>query len=297
LVDSQLIHMILKASRWRRDVKATAVLGPHKYDWDTTFNVSASYRVHALLDVAPDSIENDAEMAKRWQIVINEAFMESRAKHFGQTSAPFNRNTVLNDTQPVSSTLRNNERTIDVQLSKKKHTLMDFQIVGNDCGADGCVQTFVVFYNRQLVPAEVISFELGCFPDHSIGSVTVITSPDISAPNGPDSQNFHKISTMKRSKPLTMSKQVHDHLHIMDVHSQFSLETVEIAATVIGGGIAVIMCGWLTLFIYYNTCGRPHQAAEGNSMVRKIYFKDQSAQSEMEANDNEAADGVQYRCA
>ncbi|VDM26254.1 unnamed protein product [Toxocara canis] len=68
-----------------------------------------------------------------------------------------------------------------------------------------------------------------------------------------------------------------------------------LAAAVVGGGIAIIMCGWLTLFVYYNTCGRPYQAAEDSPHVKKVYLKDELAQTEAEKTASETAEDDRRR--
>lgn len=55
------------------------------------------------------------------------------------------------------------------------------------------------------------------------------------------------------------------------------------------------MCGWLILFVYYNTCGRPYRPTEESSLVKKVYLKDELAQTEMEATASETTDDGQNR--
>uniref|UniRef100_A0A9J2PAJ8 Uncharacterized protein n=1 Tax=Ascaris lumbricoides TaxID=6252 RepID=A0A9J2PAJ8_ASCLU len=235
-------------TRMRQPREAISELESQDYDSNDLKHISAKYQILATLDVAPSSIEDDTEMARRWRAAINEAFFQSRARHFRQKGIPFKDITSRNGTASTENTFGDKEPELNIQ------------ILGTECSADGCVQSFAVVYNGQLVPAEVIASDL-----------SLLSLSHISA------------HLMLPVRQISMAiKRGHDN------ESQWW-----IIAIVVGGGIAIIMCGWLILFVYYNTCGRPYRPTEESSLVKKVYLKDELAQTEMEATASETTDDGQ----
>ncbi|VDM42325.1 unnamed protein product [Toxocara canis] len=79
------------------------------------------YHHFPALDAGPGSIGSDDEMATRWQAAVNEAFLESRAKHFGQKSVPFTGSAFRNITFSGEASSRGSERVLTVQIDLKHY--------------------------------------------------------------------------------------------------------------------------------------------------------------------------------
>lgn len=67
--------------------------------------------------MAPSSIEDDTEMARRWRAAINEAFFQSRARHFRQKGIPFKDITSRNGTASTENTFGDKEPELNIQVN------------------------------------------------------------------------------------------------------------------------------------------------------------------------------------
>uniref|UniRef100_A0A915CDD7 Uncharacterized protein n=1 Tax=Parascaris univalens TaxID=6257 RepID=A0A915CDD7_PARUN len=79
------------------------------YDSNDLKRISAKYQIRATLDVAPSSIEDDTEMARRWRAAVNEASFQSRARHFRLKGAPLKGITSPNGTASTENTFGGKE--------------------------------------------------------------------------------------------------------------------------------------------------------------------------------------------
>ena len=75
---------------------------------------------------------------------------------------------------------------------------------------------------------------------------------------------------------------------IFSQKSNFMTQYQQILAIIIGSGLLIIIFGWILLFIYYNTCGRPlptysTRAIDEEKTATSI---DQNVQTEVEEREN-----------
>uniref|UniRef100_A0AAF5PGG4 Phlebovirus glycoprotein G2 fusion domain-containing protein n=1 Tax=Wuchereria bancrofti TaxID=6293 RepID=A0AAF5PGG4_WUCBA len=139
---------------------------------------------------------------------------------------------------------------------------VDVQILKTHCSTRTCTQTFVVLYNDEPIPAEVKLLL-------TIISLVPIVVSDLSLLSLP------RISARLRIPVESITTL----LLIADEKSQWW-----IVAVVIGIAASIIATGWLCLFVYYNSCGRPYTTTAEKPLIQTIFLKDKFIQTA--ENDN-----------
>ncbi|EJW86506.1 hypothetical protein WUBG_02584, partial [Wuchereria bancrofti] len=123
-------------------------------------------------------------------------------------------------------------------------------ILKTHCSTRTCTQTFVVLYNDEPIPAEIV-----------VSDLSLLSLPRISA---------------RLRIPV---ESITTLLLIADEKSQWW-----IVAVVIGIAASIIATGWLCLFVYYNSCGRPYTTTAEKPLIQTIFLKDKFIQTA--ENDN-----------
>ncbi|VIO86357.1 Uncharacterized protein BM_BM10944 [Brugia malayi] len=183
------------------------------------------YQIIATLNAEDKKlVENTVDEQKRWREVIIEAMEVQQAKHYKHS---FN----------LHHNENNNNESVDVQILKTQ------------CSTRTCTQTFVVLYNDEPIPAEIV-----------VSDLSLLSLPRISA---------------RLRIPV---ESITTLLLIADEKSQWW-----IVAVVIGIAASIIATGWLCLFVYYNSCGRPYTTT-AEKPLQTIFLKDKFIQTA--ENDN-----------
>ncbi|VDM11526.1 unnamed protein product, partial [Wuchereria bancrofti] len=213
------------------------------------------YQIIATLNAEDKKlVENTVDEQKRWREVIIEAMEVQQAKHYKHS---------LN----LHHNENNNNESVDVQvcypLEQARLTDSPFEsllrfhssviqrhILKTHCSTRTCTQTFVVLYNDEPIPAEIV-----------VSDLSLLSLPRISA---------------RLRIPV---ESITTLLLIADEKSQWW-----IVAVVIGIAASIIATGWLCLFVYYNSCGRPYTTTAEKPLIQTIFLKDKFIQTA--ENDN-----------
>nr|CDQ00575.1 Bm10943 [Brugia malayi] len=138
---------------------------------------------------------------------------------------------------------------------------VDVQILKTQCSTRTCTQTFVVLYNDEPIPAEVkLPLAIILLYQIVVSDLSLLSLPRISA---------------RLRIPV---ESITTLLLIADEKSQWW-----IVAVVIGIAASIIATGWLCLFVYYNSCGRPYTTT-AEKPLQTIFLKDKFIQTA--ENDN-----------
>ncbi|MCP9266408.1 hypothetical protein DINM_021956 [Dirofilaria immitis] len=173
------------------------------------------------------AIENIVDGQNRWRNIIIEAMEMQQAEHYKQS---FN--------LPYKITLEDcNNRSVNVQILK------------THCSIRTCTQTFVVLYNDQPIPAEIVVSDLSLL-------------------------SLSRISTRLKIPVESITSTDYTVLPIDNGKSQWW-----IVAVVIGVAAGIIAAGWLCLFVYYNSCGRPYTTTAEKPLIHTVLLKDKLIQT------------------
>ncbi|VDK76653.1 unnamed protein product [Litomosoides sigmodontis] len=122
---------------------------------------------------------------------------------------------------------------------------VNVQIVKTQCSIRTCTEIFVVLYNNRPIPAEIV-----------VSDLSLLSLSRISARLGIPVES---ITTL---------------LPVGSAKSQWW-----IVAVVIGVAASIIAVGWLCLFVYYNSCGRPYSVAAEKPIIHTNFLHDKFIQT------------------
>uniref|UniRef100_A0A915PIV7 Uncharacterized protein n=1 Tax=Setaria digitata TaxID=48799 RepID=A0A915PIV7_9BILA len=211
------------------------------------------YQIIANMTVAANAedrkvFHNTDDGQKRWRAVITEAMELQQAKHYKQASSVYHSLVPKGDNNPA----------VDVQqksikgLASRSGLEEDTKILKTQCSTRTCTQTFVVLYNDKPIPAEIVVSDLSLL-------------------------SLSRISARLRI-PVESITTLLPHSH---GKSQWW-----IIAVVLGLAAGIIAAGWLCLFIYYNSCGRPYATKPAQKpLINTIFLKDELIQTAENDND------------
>ncbi|VDM93806.1 unnamed protein product, partial [Onchocerca ochengi] len=153
-------------------------------------------------------------------------------------------------------------------------------IIKTQCSTRTCVQTFVVLYNDEPIPAEVVVSDLSLLSLSRISArlripVESITSADYNV-------SYLKYFFSDSLVDVCFYTIIDSSLTILstgDGKSQWW-----IVAVVIGVAAGIIAAGWLCLFVYYNSCGRPYTTTVEKPLIHTIFLKDKFIQTAENGN-------------
>uniref|UniRef100_A0A0R3QUI2 Thioredoxin domain-containing protein n=1 Tax=Brugia timori TaxID=42155 RepID=A0A0R3QUI2_9BILA len=222
------------------------------------------YQIIATLNAEDKKlVENTVDEQKRWREVIIEAMEVQQAKHYKHSFNLHHNENNNNESVDVCYLLE--QSTIKLKLKRnirKELTNLPFEsflrfygsliqrhILKTQCSTRTCTQTFVVLYNDEPIPAEIV-----------VSDLSLLSLPRISA---------------RLRIPV---ESITTLLLIADEKSQWW-----IVAVVIGIAASIIATGWLCLFVYYNSCGRPYTTT-AEKPLQTIFLKDKFIQTA--ENDN-----------
>uniref|UniRef100_A0A0R3S4H2 DUF4793 domain-containing protein n=1 Tax=Elaeophora elaphi TaxID=1147741 RepID=A0A0R3S4H2_9BILA len=204
-------------------------------------------------------VKNIVDGQKRWRKVIIEAMEMQQARHYKQSLN--SRILEDDDNQSVDVQVCHFFRpTINDRNTKVFQIILKFQILKVQCSTQICTQIFVVLYNNEPIPAEIVVSDLSLL-------------------------SFSRISARLRIPVESITTL----LPIGNGESQWW-----IVAVVIGIAASIIAIGWLCLFVYYNSCGRPYAKSAEKPLIHTIFLKDKFIQT-AESNNGGKCFDVQPR--
>ncbi|VBB28636.1 unnamed protein product [Acanthocheilonema viteae] len=130
-------------------------------------------------------------------------------------------------------------------LENNNNQSINVQILKMQCFTRTCTEIFVVLYNDKPIPAEII-----------VSDLSLLSLPRISARLGIPVESITTLLPTGNGK------------------SQWW-----IVAVVIGIATSIIAAGWLCLFVYYNSCGRPYATTAEKPLIHTIFLKDKFIQT------------------
>ncbi|KAK6110090.1 hypothetical protein QQG55_38530 [Brugia pahangi] len=221
------------------------------------------YQIIATLNAEDKKlVENTVDEQKRWREVIIEAMEVQQAKHYKHSFNLHHNENNNNESVDVQVCYPLEQSTIKLKLKcniRKELTYSTFEsflcfhgsliqrhILKTQCSTRTCTQTFVVLYNDEPIPAEVklpLAIILLC--QIVVSDLSLLSLPQISA--------------------------------------RLRIPVESITTVVIGIAASIIATGWLCLFVYYNSCGRPYTTTV-EKPLQTIFLKDKFIQTA--ENDN-----------